>query len=242
MVQIFDFDGSERDQEWLAAQYDGCQVLLADTTGATEVWRLVAVFVTEGPALFKMGVRRQGAPAVGQSVVLTWPRLDTPDGELPALPVSRFRWAERGVLHTTNEDGVHGFGLGPAYGPFYHAWVWSSVPSDCLSGVGMKGGTNHRGPLHGVWVLQDVEPVHATLADALLWSAAKAQVIEFNPSAALQKAIFASGFVPNSPEFEQAFVGTTYVAQRAEHLGTGEVRVYYVRHGDWEHVAYVRRP
>ena len=53
-------------------------------------------------------------------------------------------------------SGVTGFGLGSAYGPYYHAWVLSSAPSDCLTKTGMKGGTNHRGPLHAVWQLAQV--------------------------------------------------------------------------------------
>jgi len=79
------------------------------------------------------------------------------------------------------------------------------------------------------------------LAQKLLTAAAKAQVMQFNPSAALQKRIFADGFVPNSPEFEVEFDRTRYVAQRAEHLETGDVRVYYVPKGDWSRVSYVRR-
>jgi hypothetical protein len=66
-------------------------------------------------------------------------------------------------------------------------------------------------------------------------------VIELNPRAALQKRIFADGFVPNSPEFEVESGGVRYVAQRAEHMGTGEVRVYHVPRGDWDKVVYLRR-
>jgi hypothetical protein len=81
----------------------------------------------------------------------------------------------------------------------------------------------------------------ATLREALLAEAAKRQVIQFNPKAALQQRIFAEGLVPNSPEFEIEFDGVRYAAQRAEHLATGEVRVYYVKIGDWGNVAYHRR-
>lgn len=79
------------------------------------------------------------------------------------------------------------------------------------------------------------------LEEALLLEAARRQVIQFNPNAALQKRIFAEGFVPNSPEFEVEHGGVRYVAQRAEHLGSGEVRVYYVKIGQWDQVAYLRR-
>ncbi len=81
-------------------------------------------------------------------------------------------------------------------------------------------------------------PTPAALQEALLAEANRRQAIQFNPNASLQKRIFADGFVPNSPEFEMSFGGVAYVAQRAENLASGEVRVYYVRSGDWNNVAY----
>ena len=39
---------------------------------------------------------------------------------------------------------------------FYSTWVLSSAPSDCLTKTGMKGGTEHAGPLHAVFVLTPV--------------------------------------------------------------------------------------
>ena len=81
-------------------------------------------------------------------------------------------------------------------------------------------------------------PPAATLQATLLAEAARRQVIQFNPDASLQKRIFADGFVPNSAEFEIEFSNARYVAQRAENLASGEVRVYYVRSGDWGNVAY----
>lgn len=67
------------------------------------------------------------------------------------------------------------------------------------------------------------------------------QVMHFNPEAALQKRIFADGFVPNSEEFSLTHDGQRYVAQQAEHLGSGAVRVYYVLEGDWGNVRAVKR-
>jgi hypothetical protein len=75
----------------------------------------------------------------------------------------------------------------------------------------------------------------------LLAQGERNQVIYFNPDAALQKRIFADGFVPNSGEFRMTAEGVQYIAQRAEHLGTGAVRVYYVRVGDWGNVQFVQR-
>jgi N-acetyl-anhydromuramyl-L-alanine amidase AmpD len=81
----------------------------------------------------------------------------------------------------------------------------------------------------------------ALLRDLLLAQAEACQVIQFNPNAALQRRIFADGFVPNSPEFDAQVSGVQYRAQRAEHLGTGKVRVYYARVGDWGNVGFVER-
>lgn len=67
------------------------------------------------------------------------------------------------------------------------------------------------------------------------------QVMQFNPDAAIQKRIFADGFVPTSPEFTQAVGGATYVGQRAERLDTGQVRVYFVRSGQWNSVYFATR-
>ena len=87
----------------------------------------------------------------------------------------------------------------------------------------------------------DGNSLEEALAQELLAAAEEAQVMQFNPSAALQKRIFADGLVPNSPEFEIDFDGMRYVAQRAEHLATGKVRVYYVPKGNWSLVSYVER-
>ena len=81
-----------------------------------------------------------------------------------------------------------------------------------------------------------------SLAATLLAEGELHQVIQFNPDAALQKRIFADGFVPNSPEFALTIDGVNYICQRAEHLGTGEVRVYHVIVGDWGNVQHVSRP
>ena len=90
-------------------------------------------------------------------------------------------------------------------------------------------------------LVEPERPKPITLNQVLLEEAAKRQVIQFNPNAALQQRIFAAGFVPNSPEFEVEHDGVHYAAQRAEHLGTGEVRIYFVKVGDWGNVAYAGR-
>lgn len=254
--RIYDIDGTEKDAAWLASTWDGCEVLPAVIpAGVTEYWRLSAVYCTTGPATLKAEVRRDATtPAGGQPVVATWPTLDNPSQDIDTLPVNPHNWAARGVIQRTEGNGITGFGLGggkkhdeegreveevTTYGPWYHMWVLSSVPSDCLSKTGMKGGTNHSGPLHGVWILTPVSPEYASLEDAMKAAAQAAQVIEFNKDAALQKAIYADGYHINSPEFDLTYGGITYRCQRAEDLGTGQVRCYFCVIPNWDIVEHI---
>ena len=75
----------------------------------------------------------------------------------------------------------------------------------------------------------------------LVREAEQRQVIQFNPAAALQQHIFADGFVPNSAEFDAYADGRSWRAQRAEHMGDGRVRVYYVSMDDWTTVHIAQR-
>jgi len=79
------------------------------------------------------------------------------------------------------------------------------------------------------------------LRDDLLTAATLNQVMRFNPTAALQRQIFADGFAPNSDEFDVPLEGATYRAQRAEHLASGAVRVYYVKVPVWANVQFAER-
>jgi hypothetical protein len=107
-------------------------------------------------------------------------------------------------------------------GMFVKAWgeLWPGVPCP----VGVPGGV----------------PVDE-LRTLLLAAGEAHQVIQFNPTAALQARIFADGFVPNSPEFELTYNGVNYTTQRAERLDTGAVRMYYCVTGNWGQVLYVQR-
>lgn len=79
--------------------------------------------------------------------------------------------------------------------------------------------------------------------DALLLEEADAnQVIQFNPNAALQRRIYADGFVPNSPEFDVTVGDVRYRVQRAEHLEAGKMRAYYAEVPRWDDVRFVERP
>ncbi|MBP7962735.1 MAG: hypothetical protein KBG20_03190 [Caldilineaceae bacterium] len=87
-----------------------------------------------------------------------------------------------------------------------------------------------------------VAPPVLSREQKLVQVAAQKQVIQFNPDAALQKVIFAHGFVPNSGEFDIDLDGQAHIGQRAENLASGEVRVYFVRVGDWGNVQFVTAP
>jgi len=82
-------------------------------------------------------------------------------------------------------------------------------------------------------------PTGVNLNDLLVQEGKRCQVLEFNREAALQKRIFADGFVPNSTEFTLDQGGVQYIGQQAENLASGERRVYYVPVGDWGNVQCV---
>jgi hypothetical protein len=53
--------------------------------------------------------------------------------------------------------------------------------------------------------------------------------------------MYAHSFVPNSAEFNTELEGVAYVAQRAENLNTGVVRVYYAPTTNFNDVSFVER-
>ena len=109
----------------------------------------------EGPQTLMVSLQDEnGAPHSGQPVVLSWPSLAEPSQDMPVIPTgSKSCYTSRGVIQRT-ENGCTGFGLGggsyisnPAVGGPYSVFVLSpSTYSDCLTGTGWLGGTNHMGP------------------------------------------------------------------------------------------------
>lgn len=112
--------------------------------------------------------------------------------------------------------------------------VWATLP---VVAHGDVPGNQTACP--GRYLRAEIPALNDQLTTELRAEAQRQQVIQFNPDAALQRRIFADSFVPNSPEFDFERGGTTYVAQRAEHLDTGAVRVYYAQRGMWDNVRYV---
>jgi hypothetical protein len=64
------------------------------------------------------------------------------------------------------------------------------------------------------------------------------QTIQLNPNAALQVAIAADGFVPVESEFRYLVDSVEYAVQAAEHLNSGERRVYYAIVPVWSDVRW----
>lgn len=96
-------------------------------------------------------------------------------------------------------------------------------------------GRNLQAELQRIAALPDLAVAAGPDAAALLAASAAQQTLPLNRQAALLKRIVADGFLPTSPEF--GFEGL--VAQRAQRLSDGRVRVYHVKPGDWSRVRFV---
>lgn len=243
-MDIIDRHGTRRDLTWLQQKY-GPSVRFLDA-GPGQKFRLVRLEETIGHPEIKIRVLDEHGRPSQNFVALHWINAQPP---LPSLEGGGLKtlWHNTGNVQRTDTNGYtsFGFGGGGAYGRDggpYTLWIASpSFPSDGMSGIGWLGGTTYEGPLSYVFQIGNSTPPAASLREALLTEAERLQVIQFNPSAALQKAIFEASFVPNSPEFTVQWQGKTYVGQRAENLRSGEVRVYYCEEGNWGKVVYEKR-
>jgi hypothetical protein len=149
---VLDLNGTVRDWAWLRAKYGNVTYLEA---AQYPKFQLSKVEEMEGPQTLIVNLEAEnGTPHSGQPVVLSWPSLAQPSQDIPAIPAgSKSCYTSRGVIQRT-ENGCTGFGLGggsyisdPATGGPYSVFVLSpSTFSDCLTGTGWLGGTNHMGP------------------------------------------------------------------------------------------------
>jgi hypothetical protein len=135
------------------------------------------------------------------------------------------------------------------FGAEYMAWLEGGGASLSDSVSGMKLPQNQHVSYYIEWELAENEApppppsIPAALKTLLLAEAERRQVLQFNPTAALQKVIFAGDldqFTPNSPEFYVTYENRVYVGQRAEN-GRGVVRVYFAPSGVWTPVQFVER-
>ena len=149
-----------RSMDWLEREYWPLEILepsYEDRARYGGWFRLELIAVTAGDATLTVEVFDEGGnPMPSMWVANFWP--DAPD-QIPEGVASR--WREIADLERTDAGGKHGYGLGPGSyvldasvgGPH---WVWvvsPSKPSVCVGRLGMKGGTNHEGPLRVRFVL-----------------------------------------------------------------------------------------
>lgn len=128
----------------------------------------------------------------------------------------------------------------PALGPWSATKLSNLSAADIVTGMGLPWNWHvSTFIVYQAVKWGDLQPTYATLLEALQETAQKEQLIRFNPDAALQRAIFAAGCVPNSPEFNVSFGGVEYIAQRSENLGTGEVWIYNCPVGLYDQVTFV---
>jgi hypothetical protein len=149
---VLDLSGTVRDWAWLRAKYGNVSYLEA---AGYPKFQLIKVEEMEGPQTLIVNTEAEnGSPHSGQPVALSWPSLAGPSQDLPVIPAgSKSCYTSRAVVQRT-ENGCTGFGLGggsyisnPAVGGPYSVFVLSpSTYSDCLTGTGWLGGTNHMGP------------------------------------------------------------------------------------------------
>lgn len=109
--------------------------------------------------------------------------------------------------------------------------------SAIIGGIGLPHG--HHVSFEMVYQMRSDDPVDpepdGTFKEKLQIVAQAEQKVRFNPDAALQKRMFADGFIPNSNEFEL----DGRVCQRGEKLDENLVRAYYVVKGDWNNVNFI---
>jgi len=197
-MDVFDRFGRKQSEEWLRSTY-GARVVTAEAVGE-EKFELVRVDETEGPATIVVRVLKDdGSPHVGQPVANHW-NVESDDDTLDEIKIkvkdARMDWLtglktmlfDYALVQRTEISGYTGFGLGTGsytrdvlVGGPHTVWILSpSIKSDALTGIGMEGMTNHRGPLSLVfqivqdvtnWLLPDNEPFMnvGLLADKVRW-------------------------------------------------------------------------
>jgi hypothetical protein len=146
-LTIYDLDGTERDWDWLIATFGA--VTLERGTGTASVTVLRTV---EGPvAMVIRTVNSVGDPIENVPIVFHWP--DAP----PLEPWQQACGLDRGIIGYTDGNGYTDFILGsgayyfPPNGGPHTVWV-AAEGTDCLGGLGMLGGTNHK-HLDSEWTL-----------------------------------------------------------------------------------------
>lgn len=154
-LTVYFADGSEGDLARLQREYGaGIRVLRSSSAHAFRL-RKINILTTGEVNLRVWVIGKDGKPVVGQAVTYTFPDLDNPDANLPALGESvASRWAARGVLNKNRTDGAGKveFQLGDqswikdGRGPYAVFAISPTISSDCIDGIGWIPFTEHYGP------------------------------------------------------------------------------------------------
>lgn len=138
-LAIYDLEGQPQDWAWLQETFGA--VVLERGDGSACVSELRAI---EGPATLVVNVGEPGIP-----VVFFWPGAPELAPEMWACGLTQ------GLIIYSKENGKAGLAMGggsyywpPGGGP-HTIWI-PTAGTDCLSGLGMLGETNHR-HLDSVW-------------------------------------------------------------------------------------------
>lgn len=111
----------------------------------------------------------------------------------------------------------------------------TGIPSDLLTGLGLGDEVNPDIPVHSAFLVKMQRrkmAIQVPLPQVQMkLQCDAAQVIQFNRKAAIQKAMFRLGYIPNSPEFQGELPpgdlpGGIWVMQRGETLDTGKVMYF----------------
>jgi hypothetical protein len=145
--EIIGFDGVERDWQWLTSYFGNVQLERGYGSGSVQTLKAI-----RGPASITVWVANgNGDPVGGVPVVFYWP--DAPHLE----PDYQACGLTRGIIGWTEPSGKAGFGVGggsyyfPPNGGTHTIWI-GEEGTDCLSGIGLIGLTEHE-HLDSYWTI-----------------------------------------------------------------------------------------
>ena len=142
-MKIYDRAGNERDWNWLTEKYGDVQITPAPTGKAFRIVR-IEENPQEGNSSCKIRVLdEQGNPSQNYAAQ-HWP-------DAPQQPEGcATRTHDNFVPQLTDANGYTAYAYGsdsnymPPGGGAYTYWICSSLPSDSISGLGLRGMTNHE--------------------------------------------------------------------------------------------------
>lgn len=168
MVEVFDFEGHARDEQWLRDKW-GVEILYPNVVPGQRYFELRTVRIEEGPCAIVTTVYDED-PGPMEGVLMAFHCPTAPDppesGEPPyTTPVYEHDWKPNFVFGATSEGGAWGGAMGPGAavgeGEAGPHWLWPHHPqylAECAIGLGWRAGTNHRAPRLYFYLVMGEEP------------------------------------------------------------------------------------